>query len=317
MAKIYLEKDEDVIDICLDIVFKAVFTKETAESTTALETLLSAIIGRRVKILGMTVNEPPAHDRRDKQIRYDINCKIDGGEPVNLEITLSPEDFDPYRLEFYAGKLFTGQDITGGGKTYSDLKEAYQITILVKRRYFEDGELLHRFKYYDAVNGVELGGRSRIITMELSKVNEGAGALEMSAAERWAYYLRNVADKRKRDKVNDIIAIEEGISMANSMLTAISRDDAERARLISELKFELDTRSRLVAAEQRVAAAEQRAEQRVAAAEQKAEQKAEQRAVAVEQEVRREMARALKVMGLPAEQISRAAGLSTEEIEAL
>jgi hypothetical protein len=34
-----------------------------------------------------------------------------------LEITLNPEGFDPYRLEFYAGKLFTGQDIKSVGRT--------------------------------------------------------------------------------------------------------------------------------------------------------------------------------------------------------
>jgi predicted transposase/invertase (TIGR01784 family) len=298
MAEAYLEKDEDVIDICLDIVFKAVFTRETAEARGALERLLSAIMGRRVTVTGITVNEPPADDRRDKQIRYDINCVIDNGEPVNLEITLNPEDFDPYRLEFYAGKLFTGQDIKSGGRTYRDLKEAYQITILVKRRYFEDSKLLHRFEYYDAESGVRLGGRSRIITMELSKADDGIAVSEMGAADRWAYYLRNVADKGKRDKVNEIISAEEGISMANSVLMTISRNDAERARLMSEFKFELDTRSRLVAAEERVVAAEQ------------AGREAGLRA-------RRETAKALKAMGLSVGQIAMSTKLSAEEIAAL
>jgi vacuolar-type H+-ATPase subunit H len=156
------------------------------------------------------------------------------------------------------------------------LKEAYQITILVKKRYYNARELLHWFEYYDAKNGVSLGGLGRIVTMELSKANAVAGVPEMSAAERWAYYLRNVADKGKRERVNEIIAAEEGIRMANNVLMNISRDDAERARLISEFKYELDTRSRLVAARNRVEAAERKAAKRVEKAERKAAKRVEE-----------------------------------------
>jgi hypothetical protein len=43
---------------------------------------------------------------------------------VNIEMSLNPDAFEPVRLEFLAGKLFTGQDIRGSDKTYDDLKAA-------------------------------------------------------------------------------------------------------------------------------------------------------------------------------------------------
>jgi hypothetical protein len=51
---------------------------------------------------------------------------------MNVEMSLNPDNFEPVRLEFHTGKLFTGQDIRGDDKTYNDLKEAYQIAFLVK-----------------------------------------------------------------------------------------------------------------------------------------------------------------------------------------
>jgi hypothetical protein len=46
MNPLQFEESDDLIDICYDNVFKAVFTKNTPESHGALEQLLSALIGR-------------------------------------------------------------------------------------------------------------------------------------------------------------------------------------------------------------------------------------------------------------------------------
>jgi hypothetical protein len=69
---------------------------------------------------------------------------------------------------------------------------------------------------------------------------------EMNASERWAFYFRYITDREKRGKINEIIEFEEGIEMASEVLMTISRDDVERARLMSEYKYELDTQSRIV-----------------------------------------------------------------------
>ena len=72
---IYLDKQEDLIDICMDNVFKAVFTKGTPESLGSLAKLLSALTGREVVSVSIIANEPPIDDIRDRQIRFDIQCK--------------------------------------------------------------------------------------------------------------------------------------------------------------------------------------------------------------------------------------------------
>jgi predicted transposase/invertase (TIGR01784 family) len=221
-------------------------------------------------------------------------------------MSLNPDPFEPVRLEFHAGKLFTGQDIRGADKTYDDLKYAYQIAIVAKERFFADESVFHTFEYYDPVHGVSLKGRSRITTVELSKldgvVEKPIG--EMSVQEHWAIFFRYLTDKGRRGKINEIIACEEGIAMASEVLMSISKDEVERARLVSEYKYQLDMQSKLVHAKR-----EGRQEGL-----QKGLQDGKRQG---RQEGKLEIAKALKDIGDPVEKIIRLTGLTPEEIAAL
>jgi len=229
VRKIFFEENDDLIDICMDNVFKAVFTKNTPESQGALAKLLSAIIGRELSIIALTANEPAIDNLRDRQIRFDINCRADNGELVNVEMSLNPDKFEPVRLEFHAGKLFTGQDIRGADKTFDDLKPAYQIAFLVKEEFFADEAFLHTFEYYDPERRMSLKGRSRIITLELAKLDRiiEKPVREMSEQEHWAVFFRYLTDKTKRQKINELMEYEEGIVMASEVLLTISKDEIE------------------------------------------------------------------------------------------
>jgi predicted transposase/invertase (TIGR01784 family) len=163
-------------------------------------------------------------------------------------MTIDPDDFEPVRLEYYAGKLFTGQDIRGIDKTFDDLRPAYQIAFLVNKAFFEDSELVHQFEYYDPKRRITLGGRSRIITFEFTKLE---GIVEkpvpsMSTQEMWAVYFRYLTDKTKRRTINEIVKHEEGIDMASEVLLTISKDERERARLMTEYKSVTDVQSKVV-----------------------------------------------------------------------
>jgi predicted transposase/invertase (TIGR01784 family) len=121
---------------------------------------------------------------------------------------------------------------------------------LAKGRYYDDEAIVHRFEYYDPEHQKSRGGRSRIITVELSKAEKPSEKRveEMSAQELWAVFFRYLTDRSKREKINAIAAREEGIAMAGEVLMSISRDEAERARLMSEYKYQVDTQSKVVTA---------------------------------------------------------------------
>ncbi|GHT96894.1 hypothetical protein FACS1894141_7430 [Spirochaetia bacterium] len=253
MNRVTFEETDDIIDICQDNVFKAVFTKDSPESERAMLGFLSQFTGHKISVITIVANEPPIDNIRDRQIRFDINCEAEDGELINVEMTMEPDDFEPVRLEFHVGKLFTGQDIRGKGKTFNDLKLTYQISILVKKVLFNDETIVHCFEYYDPDRQMSLGGRSRIITIELKKLDKiiEKPVAQMTAQECWAVFFRYIKDPTRRQKINQIIEAQEDIAMAGQVLRTISKDKAERARLMSEYKFETDHQSKMVQAERR------------------------------------------------------------------
>jgi predicted transposase/invertase (TIGR01784 family) len=243
--KIFLDENDDPIDIRRDGCFKAVFTKDTPESQSAISELVSALIGRSVSILTILANEPPIGDTGDRQIRFDINCRAETGELIDVEMSFNPDSFEPVRLEYHAGRLYTGQNIKGKDKSYNDLKEAYQIAILAKETFFPGDSILHAFEYYDPVRKTSLNGRTRIITLELKKLDSAAEKPvdEMDDAEEWAFYLQYLTDRGKRSKINEIIERNKGIANASEVLMTISRDEEEQARLMGNEKYQLDVQS--------------------------------------------------------------------------
>jgi len=163
------EGGTQVFDIRHDPVFKAVFTKNTAISRAALSDLISAMVGRSIVVETITANELPVSDLRQRYLRFDIACKTKKGEPINVEMSFNPKANELERLEYHVSRLFVGQDVHGKGKNYKDLKKTYQIAILAKKKFFPDKDFIHNFIYYDSKTRVSLGGKTRIITVELVK----------------------------------------------------------------------------------------------------------------------------------------------------
>ena len=252
MKKVYFSLEDDIVNPCWDNVFKAMFTKETPDSRGALSKFLSAVINEETAVISITANEPPADDLRGRQIRYDITCKFNDGRAANVEMTVSPDKCELIRMEYYEARLFSSHDMRGAEKTYDSLPHTYQISIIVERPVVDDDVIIHHFRYYDAESRVSLNGRTHIITLELSKLARLAekSAKDMTPLERWASFLLYTADKGKRKLVNEILEIEEGVSMAGAVLLTISKDEVERARLESEYKYAVDYQSRMITARQ-------------------------------------------------------------------
>jgi predicted transposase/invertase (TIGR01784 family) len=114
----------------------------------------------------------------------------------------------------------------------------------------------------------------------------------MSASEHWAVFFRYLTDKSRRRKINEVLECEEGIAMASEVLLRISKDEAERARLMSEYKYVVDTQSKVVQARR--------------------EGKKEGLREGV-----REVARKLKSRGVATAQIAEDTGLTVQQIEEL
>ena len=242
---IQFDEKEELLDIRYDNIFKAVFTKETPSSKGALSGLISALIERKIVVQTIIANELPLDNVFNRSIRFDIACKAESGELINIEMTFNPFPYEPARLEYYLSRQFSGQDIKGITKNYTDLKETYQITIVGKKRIFPDETLVHTFQHYDHLHHTVLNGKTRIITMELLKAEKIVykPTYEMGSQEAWAVFFQYLTDISKRAILNEILKKEAEIEMAGETLIEISRDEIEQARLTSELKYILDNQS--------------------------------------------------------------------------
>ena len=97
---------------------------------------------------------------------------------------------------------------------------------------------------------ISLGGRTRIITVELVKTEPVVDkpVEEMTNAELWAVFFQYLTDEEKRGKIIEIINREEGIAMAVETLVTITQDEIEYERMSNLIKSQLDYQSGMVGA---------------------------------------------------------------------
>ncbi|WP_461255017.1 Rpn family recombination-promoting nuclease/putative transposase [Treponema sp. R80B11-R83G3] len=248
------EGGTQVFDIRHDPVFKTVFTRDTANSRAALSDLISALIGSVIKVETITANEPPVSDLRQRYLRFDIACKTKKGEPINVEMSFNPKANEHVRLEYHAARLFAGQELHGKGKNYIDLKKTYQIAILAKKKFFPDKDLIHDFIYYDPKTRISLGGKTRIITVELEKTKPivEKPIEKMTTAELWAVFFEYLTDPEKRAKIVDIINKEEGIAMAVKTMKGFTQRELDYIRESYRIKCDMDYQDEVVTAQREV-----------------------------------------------------------------
>jgi predicted transposase/invertase (TIGR01784 family) len=252
MKKIYFSDSAIIPNPCWDAIFKLIFTRETPSSRGALGSLASAFVERKTQVLSVSTNEPPVSSPQDRQIRFDIACKLDDGELANLEMTLYPKRHEPARLEYHLARLYTNQDIKGKSRTFDDLKQAYQISFFAGENLYRDRNLVHHFIYYDKQHELSLGGRTKIITIELKKAEGllGKKVREMSHEELWAFFFRYGPEAAYRGLINEIMEVEEGIAMAGEELLTVTEDERLQAWLMSAEKYDLDLQNDLTEARQ-------------------------------------------------------------------
>jgi predicted transposase/invertase (TIGR01784 family) len=196
-------------------------------------------------------NEVPVESAEERQLRIDINVIFNDGERSAIEMALTERPDEIARSEYTLSKIFMSQK-SKSEKDYNKLKRAYQITLMDKGKWFEDDEMIHEFEYYDKKRNISLGGKTKIITMEMSKLTKTRKSIdEMDAKERWGAFLKWVNDKSKQKEVAQIANLEGGISMAVKALSTVSADEIMKWRAYLAEKRKKDYLSEMAMCEKR------------------------------------------------------------------
>jgi len=253
MAKLPI--DADILPPSDDHIFKTLLTRPDAKRV--LMDVVSVSIERTVIDVIVRNTELPIADVNEKAERFDVNCTVDGGDQVDVEMHSSriEEIADGHRnfinkYVYYAADLHSSQQ--SKGVEYDKLVRTYQVTfcgytVLPNRHDFVNRASL-RFS-----DGLQFSDQVNMVVVELSKLGDvlKKPVEKLAPLEMWSLFFRYASDPKYRDLVNSVINAKEEIDMASTMLLEISKDEQERARFRSKRMFETDTESNLIVAEKR------------------------------------------------------------------
>ena len=248
--------DADILEPSDDHIFKTLLTHPDAEG--ALKNLISGILEQTVEKVLIRNNELPITSDEEKTERLDVNCVIDGGDQVDVEMQASRrvELTDDEHKSFINKSIYYLTDLHSSQKSkgvkYRDMVRTYQVTFCDYPVFPVWQEFISRFSLRRP-NGEQVSDQINMAVIELNKLNSllNKPVEKMVLLEEWSLFFKYVPDPKYRDLVNSVINKNKEISMAATVLMKISKDEHERARLRSRKMAETDRISDLLTAEER------------------------------------------------------------------
>jgi predicted transposase/invertase (TIGR01784 family) len=337
--KIFIPKDYDLLDPKEDSTFKTLFIQEGEKAQIALKSLIKAIIGREPKTVRVLNSELPKDIKRVKDIRLDLQCEMEDNDRINIEMqTCHGDDNLKNRVLYYATRMMSTFDMKN--KPYSVLPKVYHVMFTNFQLFNSDNRYLQTFKLQnDAKEEMTECMQFIFVQLNLFKIN-GRKINNLLDIEKWIIFLRDSADKEKRDLLNSIMASDKGIREAGEILMNISKDAKAWARQEMRFKARQDREAEealhrmreekfaeeLKQAEEKIRQAHEQvkqAEEQAKEAEKQAKQAHDQAKQAQEQALKAydqamiEAAKGMKAKKIPIETIIEITSLTAEQIEAL
>ena len=250
--------DLDILPPSDDRVFKLILT--SPEAKPGLISLISSTIGRNVVDVVLHPNELAPGDTEEKAERFDVNCKIDDGSQINLEMQASHmvEDLDGQHRNLKGKSIYYLTDLQSsqsakGLRRYDRLARSYQITFCSYTIFPGTPDYMNSFSLRHDTTGEQLSDAISLTFVELSKLSEivKKPVGEMTALDKWSVFFQYAPDPNYREAVNKVIESEEVLQVAGELLMSISQNEQERAIFRSRKKFQTDLQSDLATAEDR------------------------------------------------------------------
>ena len=166
------------------MLFKFIFGKEERKSLTIafLNDLLRDELGREIQDLKFEPTENVGSFRDDKQSILDLECTLDGGERVDIEVQLADEGNFKRRTLYYWSVLY--MQSLQQGKDYDSLVPCICINILNFKMFDNTDRVFTRASIREDSSHERLFDELRIQFLELPKFKKKPKT-EMTRIERW------------------------------------------------------------------------------------------------------------------------------------
>jgi predicted transposase/invertase (TIGR01784 family) len=229
-----------------DGVFKTLLIRDDAKPI--LRDIVESYL--RISVTNVVVRnvELPISDINEKRERFDVNCTVDDGSQIDIEMQADQMSGDSLsthhkivksRAIYHLCDLHSSQ--FGRNVRYDNLMRSFQITFCGYSVFPKRKDFVSRFSFRDEC-GNELSDSVGIIFVELTKLDEviKKPVKKMTGEEAWAAFFAYASDPKYKDLIGKLVVERKEIDMAREILQNISQDEIERARFRSRRMFEMD-----------------------------------------------------------------------------
>ena len=168
------QKEELILPATDDRIFKTLLTHSNAELV--LMDIISNVIGQNIKTVQIRGNELATSDTQEKAQRFDVNCSIEDGTQVNVEMHCEelPET-GVVRVNFINRYTYYLTDLHSSQKSvsvkYKDLVRTFQITFSLHAVFPNHSGFIHRFSLRNT-DGEQFTDQINMVIIELSKLED-------------------------------------------------------------------------------------------------------------------------------------------------
>ena len=220
------------------MLFKFIFGKEERKSLTIafLNDLLRDELGREIRDLKFEPTENVGSFRDEKKSLLDIECTLDGGERVDIEVQLADEGNFKRRTLYYWSVLY-GKAFLKGGK-YKDLVPCICINILNFKMFENTDRVFTRASIREDSSHERLFDELRIQFLELPKFKKKPKT-EMTRIERWiALFSDKLSFKEKMEYAMEDPAMNKVLNTYDQFFADPNERHAYLKREIARADYE-------------------------------------------------------------------------------
>ena len=250
-----LPMNADILPPSDDRIFKTLLTHPDAKQV--LIDVVSTVIERKITDVQVRNIEMPVMDTEEKSERFDVNCTVDSGDQVDVEMhSCRQDEVGSGNFSFIKKYVYFLSDLHSSQKSkgvrYRDLARTYQVTFSMYTVLPSLPDYVNWFSLRTH-KGIQLTDQMNMVIIELSKLNDilKKPVEDLTSFEKWSLFFGYAQEPLHRNLINDIIREKEEIGMAAALLQEISQDEHERAHLRSRKMYEMDRVNDILTAEDR------------------------------------------------------------------
>ena len=225
------------------MLFKFIFGKEERKSLTIafLNDLLRDELGREIQELKFEPNENVGSFKDEKKSLLDIECTLDGGERVDIEVQLADEGNFKRRTLYYWSVLY--MQSLQQGKDYDSLVPCICINILNFKMFDNTDRVFTRASIREDSSHERLFDELRIQFLELPKFKKKPKT-EMTRIERWiALFSDKVSFDEKKEYAMEDPAMNKVLNTYDQFFADPMERRAYMRREIARMDYEQGMKS--------------------------------------------------------------------------